>query len=113
MTVKLALLKSGEDIVADIQEIIHEEKVIGYFFNKPCVVTLNSESENKSFKISLFPWIPITKTTKVPVPSDWVITIVDPIDSLDNMYKQDVLKNDRKTSEDDSFNEQSDSNIGD
>ena len=35
MTVKLALLKSGEDVIADIQEMVVGEKVVGYIFNKP------------------------------------------------------------------------------
>jgi hypothetical protein len=94
MTIKVALLKSGEDVIADVQEMIVEEKVVGYFFNKPCVVRTrkSSEDETGSFQISLFPWIPITKQTKIPVINDWVITIVDPIDDLQKMYEKDVLK---------------------
>ena len=38
MTVKLSLLKSGEDVIADIQEMILDDKVVGYFFVNPCVV---------------------------------------------------------------------------
>lgn len=92
MTVKLAILKSGEDIIADMQEMILDEKVIGYFFDKPCIVKLSSsESAEDSLKISLYPWIPLTKTTRVPVINDWVITIVDPIDKLSEMYISDVL----------------------
>ena len=34
MTVKLALLKSGENIISDIQEMVVDERVIGFFFNK-------------------------------------------------------------------------------
>ena len=40
MTVKLSLLKSGEDVIADIEEMILDEKVVGYFFNDPCIVKL-------------------------------------------------------------------------
>lgn len=117
MTIKLAVLKSGEDVIADIQEMIfrdketEQEKVVGYIFNKPCAVQMRTldEKGDKSFQISLFPWIPLTKTTKVPVPPDWVITIVDPIESLEKMYKKDVMKND----ETDSATEQSNSSIED
>ena len=117
MSIKLAVLKSGEDVIADIQEMIfkdketEEEKVIGYFFNKPCAVRMRTAEENgdKSFQISLFHWIPLTKTTKVPVPPDWIITIVEPIESLEKMYKKDVLKNDKTSS----IDQQSDSNIED
>lgn len=90
MTVKLAVLKSGEDVIADMSEMILDERVIGYFFDKPCVVKLNQSSES-SYTMSLHPWIPLTKTTRVPVINDWVITIVDPIDRLTEMYISDVL----------------------
>jgi len=99
-------LKSGEDVIADIQEMVIEEKVVGYFFNKPCSVKIrkNGEDGDKSFQISLFPWLPLSKTTKVPITVDWVVTIVDPIETLEKMYKRDVLKNDQNFS----LDEQSD-----
>jgi len=42
MTVKVVLLKSGEDIIADVEEMIVGEpaRVVGYFFNYPCSVKL-------------------------------------------------------------------------
>ena len=48
MTVKLAILKSGEDIVADIKEMVVGEgddaRVVGYVLTKPCGVSLNSKA---------------------------------------------------------------------
>ena len=40
MTVKLALLKSGEDVIADIAEMVVDEKVVGYVFDQPGAVKL-------------------------------------------------------------------------
>ena len=41
MTVKILLLKSGEDVVADVKEMgSPDDKVIGYFLTKPCVIKL-------------------------------------------------------------------------
>ena len=40
MTIKLLLLKSGEDLIADVKEMVVEEKVIGYFLHKPCVIKM-------------------------------------------------------------------------
>ena len=35
MTVKILLLKSGEDVIADVKEMVSpDEKVIGYFLTK-------------------------------------------------------------------------------
>jgi hypothetical protein len=110
MTVKLAILKSGEDVIADIQEMVIEDKVIGYIFNKPCSIKMKVREEDAdnekvdSIKIRLTPWIVLTKDTKIPVSLDWVITLVDPIDQLLKMYEEDVL-NDGKTNQDNSINE--------
>ena len=100
MTVKLAILKSGEDIVADIKEMLVGEgddaKVVGYFLTRPCGVSLNSKAikiddENESFELKLFPWCPLTKQDKIPITADWVVTLVDPIDKITAMYKKEVL----------------------
>ena len=52
MTVKILLLKSGEDVIADVKEMVSpDEKVIGYFLNKPCVVKLiPKDSDDESRK---------------------------------------------------------------
>ena len=100
MTVKLAILKSGEDIVADIKEMVvgegDDRRVVGYVFTKPCGVSLNSKAlkvddEEDRYQVKLFPWCPLTKNTKIPIAADWVVTIVDPIDKITEMYTKEVL----------------------
>ena len=111
MTVKLALLKSGEDVIADMQEMVvgeneETQRVVGYFFTKPCVVKLaNPENVvdkdgNKSFEITMFPWNPLSKDLKIPVTADWVVTLVEPVEKLKEMYETGVLnygKNNQNT----------------
>ena len=105
MTIKLLLLKSGEDLIADISEMVSGEDenrhVIGYFLNKPCIVKMreptllteeSTEEQKKSaFQVSLYPWMPLTVDKVIPVPSDWVVTIVEPIARLTQMYIKDVM----------------------
>ena len=100
MTVKLAILKSGEDIVADIKEMVVGEgddaRVVGYVLTKPCGVSLNSKAikiddEKGTYQLKLFPWCPLTKNEKIPITADWVVTIVDPIDKITQMYTKEVL----------------------
>ena len=119
MTVKLAILKSGEDIVADIKEMLVGEgddaKVVGYFLTRPCGVSLNSKAikiddENESFELKLFPWCPLTKQDKIPITADWVVTIVDPIDKIKAMYEKEVLGDAGQSS---SSDEQTDSSESD
>ena len=115
MTVKLAILKSGEDIVADIKEMIVGEgddaRVVGYVLTKPVGVSLNRkeitiDDEKETVQIRLFPWCPLTKNEKIPITADWVVTIVDPIEKVKQMYEKEVLNG---TSKGASTDEQSDS----
>ena len=103
MTVKLILLKSGEDVIADVSEMVlgeeEEKRVIGYHLNKPCVIRMknpNLQSEDGSnkiagFEVSLFPWIPLTKDTTISIPADWLITVVEPVEKLKEMYQEDIV----------------------
>ena len=102
MTIKLLLLKSGEDVIADVTEMTAGEKtrVVGYFLTKPCVVrmrdpdVLSEEPKGPTkagFAVSLYPWMPLCKEEVIPVSADWLITMVEPIDKLKQMYVEDIV----------------------
>ena len=100
MTVKLVMLKSGEDIIADVKEIKSNEDVIGYYFNDPLIIkmyepeepTVLSEGTTNQYssKISIvfYPWVPLSAEKRVPCSADWVITIVEPIENLKKLYRE-------------------------
>jgi len=99
MSVKIVLLKSGESIISDIKELISDEKVCGYLFTKPhTIVTGSSKSvllveepvENDTLSVVLSPWILLTQDKEMTVPKEWVITIVNPIDSIAKMYQEKI-----------------------
>ena len=96
MTVKILLLKSGEDVIADLKEMVSpDEKVIGDFLTKPCVVKLipkdSRDESKKETAIRMYPWMPLAKEKDIPLPTDWVVTIVTPIEKVEQMFKEDVL----------------------
>lgn len=98
MTLKLALLKSGEDVISDVQEMVVGDKVVGYIFNRPCQIKMKLKDDSEgsdSVSVRLLPWVILSKDTKIPVSLDWVITLVDPIDQLAKMYEEDILKNEK------------------
>ena len=120
MTVKLALLKSGEDLVADIKEMVvgegDDSRVVGYVLTKPCRVTLDSkvisvDDEEDHYQIKIFPWCPLSKNAEIPISADWVVTLVDPVDKVKQMYETEVLKD--GTSKGASADEQTDSSKSD
>ena len=122
MTIKLLLLKSGEDIIADVTEMAtgkeKNARIVGYFLNKPCVVkmrdpsSIEEETEGNrhraGFEVSLFPWMPLAQEETIPITLDWVITMVEPIPKLKQMYIEDIV-NHGQTNKDSSTSESTDS----
>ena len=121
MTVKLILLKSGENIVSEIKEGYFENKLVCYMLDKPCTISINGtykildedDGENK-VSISLHPWPSLSSQTTIELIPDWIVTIVDPIDSIKKMYKTQVLGvKENEPNQDIVIDEQSDSDQSD
>ena len=110
MTVKLVMLKSGEDVIADVKEIKSNEEVIGYFFHDTLIVKMYSpeepvvlseengvESDHGTTKeisskvgITFYPWVPLSAEKKIPCSADWVITMVEPMQNLKKLYQEKI-----------------------
>jgi hypothetical protein len=94
MNVKLILLRTGQTIIADVLEMVSPdtEKFIGYFFNNPCGISLDSinpeEDPDSKVKMSirLIDWIPLSKDKKIPICPDYVISLMEPVDSLRDIF---------------------------
>ena len=97
MAIKLAVLQSGDQIIADMKEIVSEDKPIAYLFNKPHKVVINSpvylteEKDPKtSVEITLTSWIIISDEEDVPVSVNQVVALVEPIESVKKMYTEKI-----------------------
>ena len=101
MSIKLLLLKSGEQVLADTKELRRKDdvpmidKVYGYLLSKPHKVAANkplvlteSIDEERNVEITISPWILLTEDKSMTIPQDWVITIVNPINSIVKMYEE-------------------------
>ena len=121
MTIKLLLLKSGEEVIADITEMgtgdEKDRRVVGYFLNKPCIIkmrdpnVLTEEPDGPTkagFAVSLYPWMPLSKEETIPIAAVWLITMVEPIDKLKQMYVEDIV-NHGSSNKNSSTNKQSNS----
>jgi hypothetical protein len=129
MAIRLLLLKSGEDMIADVKEMAYGEddnkRVVGYYLNKPCVIKMRDPNQlpelqdggtkKAGFEVSLFPWMPLSADETIPVPVDWVVTIVTPAAKLKEMYVEDIVKYGKvtKDNQSDSTDEQPDSGQSD
>ena len=98
MTIKLLVLKSGEELISDITEMAvgeeDDQKIVGYFLQRPCIVRTKNPGviekvDNKNttgFEVTLIPWIPLSDDNVIPIPSDWLVTMVNPVEKLKEMY---------------------------
>ncbi len=121
------LLKSGEDLIADISEMVvgeeEQRRVVGYYLTKPCLVRMGnsnllkeeSEGNNKKagFQVSLYPWMPLSADEQIPIPADWLVTMVEPTVKLKEMYLEDVINYGKPNDQSNSTDGQTDSNQSD
>ena len=97
MSIKLTLLKTGEQIVSEMKELVAEgqEQAHAYLLENPHTVDINekeflTEDEKKDgdfgINVSLVPWIILSKDKKMVIPVDCVLTIVEPLDAVTKLY---------------------------
>ena len=104
MSIKLAILKSGETVISDAKELIADDVICGYLLTDPHIVDtrksmlLTEESQDSgNVEISLVPWIMLTSERKIPIAKDWIVTIVEPIDTVKKIYEEKVNGQDNQT----------------
>ena len=114
MTIKVLVLKSGEDVIADIQEMMSSEnQVMGYFLNRPCVVKIQAKGDSQDVSVRMHPWMPFAREKMIPLSTDWVVTMVTPVESIQEMYQKQVLDDGKETDQTTDSNEQSETGDAD
>ena len=93
MSIKLAVLQDQDQVIAEIKEVVDEGKPIGYLFaNAHRIITekqfLAESDDDRQIQITLSPWILLSADKEILVPKHQVITIVEPIDSVKEMYSE-------------------------
>ena len=101
MSIKLVMLKSGEDIITDVKELKSEEGIVGYYFHNPLIVkvyhpeeptVLNESDSSREYEsrisVQFYPWIPLSEESRIPCSADWVVTIVEPVKNIKKLYQE-------------------------
>jgi hypothetical protein len=103
MTVKVMLLKSGEDVISDAQEIRDKEtnNIVAYYLRNPYCMEMTTtpietdedlspeELENQpqvKISVAYTHWAPLSKQRDFYIPADWTVTIYDPHDNIMTDY---------------------------
>ena len=96
MSIQLALLKSGEEVIADIKEIRQEktDDLISYLFKDPYCVKIKTsqvlvENETRpTHELGYYKWMSLTNDSDIIVNKDWVVCITNPLDSVKKTYEE-------------------------
>ena len=99
MSIKLTLLKTGEQLISDMKELVAEGKdqAHAYLLDNPHTVQINekqfiTEDEKDigggdfGINVALLPWIILSKDKQMIIPVDSVLTVVEPIESVTQLY---------------------------
>ena len=95
MAIKLAVLQDQDQVIAEIKELVDDGKPVGYLFGNPHRIITEKEflaesDDERQIQITLSPWILLSADKEVLVPRHQVVTIVEPIDSLKEMYLEKI-----------------------
>ena len=98
MAIKVARLKSGEDVIADISEVQQKETGVRQAFifthayqvkiEKELVPDVPERNQMYNGRILLERWQPLTIDEEIAVNPDWVVSIVEPILAVLEAYGQ-------------------------
>ena len=96
MSIQLALLKSGEEVIADIREFRDEanDTLVSYLFKDPYCVKIKTsqvlveEETRPKHEIAYYKWMTLSKDDDIIVNKDWVVCITDPLDSVKKNYEE-------------------------
>ena len=95
MSVKLLLLKSGEEVITEVKEILdpNSKDPIGFHMHKPFRLDIVSNDDDgivinqtKGYQVSWFPWAPLSIERDFFLPGHHVLTAYDPLDDIAEQY---------------------------
>lgn len=108
MSVKLLVLKSSEEVIADVKELVFEkdgrEQVVGFLLKEPKALslsramTLTEEEDPNRVNVNFVKWQPFSDDTEFQIPADWVVTICEPIARIKSSYEEQLNAKERTMS---------------
>ena len=96
MTVKLVLLKSNEEVIADVQELVDENDKVMFMvltnpyccklIEAPQMLTEGKEEQEAQYSVQYYPWMPLSAEKRISIDPSWVVAVVEPCDMVKTSY---------------------------
>jgi len=98
MAIKILLLKSGENLIADVKDRLVDGQFRAYRLKDPrIIIETDSEveflteepgeqKEKSTIDISLVPWCVLSEDQEIDINPDWVVYMANPISDILDLY---------------------------
>ena len=97
MSIKLVLLKSNEEVIADVKELVDEDdKPIFIVLENayccklvedPVLLTEGNEDTETKYSVQYYPFMPLSDEKKISIDPSWVVAIVEPTEMVKKSYE--------------------------
>ena len=95
MSIQLVLLKSGEEVIADVKELRDtNDELVSYVFKNPYCVKIKTsqvlveEKSRSKHELAYYKWMSLSNDDDIIVNKDWVVCITDPLETVKNNYEE-------------------------
>ena len=98
MSIKLVLLKSNEEVIADVKELVDEnDKPIFIVLENPfcckliedpVMLTEGKEDTETKYSVQYYPFMPLSDEKKISIDPSWVVAIVEPKKMVKESYEE-------------------------
>ena len=97
MSIKLVLLKSNEEVIADVKELVDEnDKPIFVVLENayccklieaPVMLAEGKEEKETQYSVQYYPFMPLSDERKISIDPSWVVAIVEPKPMVKQSYE--------------------------
>ena len=84
MSIKLIRMRSGEDVIGEVTTENPEFLEV----EQPAVLMPMPDGTGNSVQMGMVPWQPFSKSKQFSIPKDWVVTLSEPAEDIENGYRK-------------------------
>lgn len=88
MTVKILMLKSNEDVIAEVDKLAYDYRKDEYLLKNPYCIVYKDHTFSSYCNAMLYKYAPFSKNNSLFIDPDWVISEMEPNDQILNAYME-------------------------